>query len=236
MINSQMPYNEIASEINADLPIVWEKKDYYERKFIQETAKARLYPVTKVYKLGNRDLASTYYLSFTRTSANITEAPTAIACKCQDNRGDALLLVNPVVMSFFQNHFIERYKERVMKDTTASLDSFVESFMIKEVALSGCEITKELEDVFHCFDGHFSEDKVDLLLTSSYGYSFAERKGKIVFVKTVITPEMLSDRQKELFFQLKTVSDITKSRYYGSYDKQPMLIDGWVGLKGPRSK
>ena len=234
MINSTMPYNEIASEIKADWPIICEKQEYYERKFIQETGKARLYPVTKVYKLGNRDLASTYYLSFTRTSANITEAPTAIACKCQDNRGDSLLMVNPAVMSFFQNHFIERYKERVMKDTTVSFDSFVESFMIKEVALSGCEITKELEDVFHCFDGHFNDDKVDLLLTSSYGYSFAEKRDKIVFVKTVITPDMLSDRQKELFLQLKTVSDITRSRYFRSYDKQPRFIEGWVGLKGPK--
>lgn len=236
MINNQMTFAEIAAEINADLSVVWEKKGYYERKFIQETAKTKRYPVTKVYKLGSQGLASTFYLSFTRKSANISEAPMAIACKCRDKIGDALLLVNPVVMSFYQNHFIERYKERVMKDSSASFDSFVESFLAEEAALSGFEITKELEDVFHCFDGHFSDDKVDLLLMSSYGYSFAEKKGKIVFVKTVITPEMLSDRQKELFLQAKAISDSVKYRFDGSYDSNPRAFEGWIGLKAPKSR
>lgn len=234
MIHCKMTYDEIASEVNSDLPSLWEKKQYYERRFLQDTSKARTFPFTRVYEPGIKGLNNSYFFSFTILSPQKTAQPLlAISCKACDYKRIALLFLNPNVLTFYSNHFLERYKERVLKDGNATYDAVIESILINERALSGCEITKELEEIFHCFDGHFSDDKIDLLLTNSYGYSFAEKRGNIVFVKTVVTPEMLSDRQKELFIQVKAHNDFVNTLYYANPELQPRLYSGWAGVQGP---
>lgn len=218
MISSNMPYSEIGEKINSDWETLKEKIRYYEGKFLRSIAKTNKFPITKVYKLGNSGVNNTYYLSFTiQTKQDLRRTPySTIACRAIDCAGDSLLILTPNVLIFFWNHFLERYKERVLKNKAIPFDEVVESVMLNEMSLSGIKITKEIDDVYHCFDGHYSEDKVDLLLTNPYGYCFAEKRERIVYVKTVITNEMLSEKQKKLFSQVTEIDNILNHLYYST--------------------
>ena len=114
----------------------------------------------------------------------------------------------------YQNHFFIRYRERVLKDPAISIEDTIESFFAKEWSIYGIKITKELEEVFHCFDGHFSDDRVDVLICAEDGYSFGIRKEQLFIIKTIITDEMLSDNQRYLFRQLGLQHRLMNNQFY----------------------
>lgn len=206
MIIYTMTDEEIYAEIQKDFSNLNDKIRFCEGKFQVALKKCTRFPFMQSYQHVTNERHNKYVITYTARSINDKNHPLiSIYCLYRDRAGEAAASINWMmgVVTLYQNHFFKRYRERVLKNESISIENTIEAFFKQEWSLFGIPITKELEDVFHCFEGHFSDDEVNVLLCVEDGYAFGIRKENLFIVKTIITDRMLSENQRALFLQLK---------------------------------
>ena len=200
-----MSDNEIYEEIKTDFFNLNDKIRYSENRFQSALKKATRFPFVQTYPYETRERRNRYIITYTARGPFDYKKPlVSVHCLFREKSGEAAAAINwsfGIVM-MYKNHFFRRYRERVIKDASVSIQDTIERFFSKEWSLFGVKITQELEDVFHCFEGHYSDDEVNVLVCTEEGYSFVCKKENLFVMKTIITDEMLSDRQRALFPQL----------------------------------
>ena len=217
MIDRTMTDEEIYEEIKNDFPNLKDKMRYCEGKFQAALKKAKRYPFVQSYPHITRERQNRYVLTYTARSIDDFKHPlVSLHCLFCYKAGEAAASINwqQGVVQIYTNHFFKRYRERVLKDPGKSIEETIEAFFAEEWSLFGIRITKEIEDVFHCFEGHFSDDKVDILACVDKGYVFGILKDRLFVMKTIITNEMLSENQRALFLQLSQQHREIDSRIY----------------------
>ena len=216
-----MTDDEIYNEIKNDFANLGEKIRFCEGKFQATLKKARFFPCAQSYPHITKERKNKYIVTYTaRTIGDINRPLVSIHCRFLEKRGEAAASINwrknwqLNVVIIYTNHFFVRYRERVLKDVSKSTEETIESFFDVEWSSFGIRITQELEDVYHCFEGHFSDDKVDVLFCTEKGYAFGVKKENLFVVKTIVTDEMLSEQQRALFLQVRQQHQILDSQIY----------------------
>ena len=200
-----MSDEEIYEEIKTDFSNLDDKIRYSENKFQSALKKATHFPFVQSYPYETRERHNRYVITYTAQGFFDYNRPlVSVHCLFRDKSGEAAAAVNWMTgnIMMYQNHFFRRYRERVIKDTSVSIQDTIERFFSKEWSFFGVKITQELEDIFHCFEGHYADDRVDVLVCAEEGYAFGCQKEGLFVIKTIITDEMLSERQRALFPQL----------------------------------
>ena len=217
MIVPTMTDEEIYEEIRNDVPNLNDKSRYCEGKFQAAMKKAKRFPFVQSFSHTTRERQNRFVMTFTARSIYDYNRPlVSLHCLYRDKAGEAAASINwqMGVVTLYTNHFFRRYRERVLKDLNKSIEDTVEVFFAEEWSLFGIRITEEIEEVFHCFEGHFSDDKVDVLYCTEKGYAFGLKKENLFVVKTIITDEMLSEEQRALFLQVREHHKILNSQIY----------------------
>ena len=218
MIVPTMSDEEIYEEIKKDFFNLDDKIRYSENKFQSALKKATRFPFVQTYPYETRERHNRYVITFTaRELSDYNHPLVSVHCLFRDKSGEAAAAINweTGTVMMYQNHFFRRYRERVIKDAGVSIQDTIERFFSKEWSLFGVKITQELEDVFHCFEGHYTDDRVDVLVCVEEGYAFGCKKENLFIMKTIITSEMLSDRQRALFPKLSDFHrDLNNQIYY----------------------
>lgn len=217
MIVPTMTDNEIYNEIKTDFANLGEKIRFCEGKFQAALKKARFFPYVHSYQHITKERNNRYIITYTARDLDDLNHPlVSVNCRFRDKYGEATASINWQlgVVVLYTNHFFVRCRERVLKDVSKSMEETIESFFDLEWSSFGIRITQELEDVYHCFEGHFSDDKVDVLFCPEKGYAFGLKKENLFVVKTIITDEMLSAQQRALFLQVRQHHRVLDSQIY----------------------
>ena len=64
-----------------------------------------------------------------------------------------------------------------------------------------------MEATYQCFEGHYNDEVIDFVSVTAGGYCFGEKHGNVSIIKTIISEEMLSEKQKTFFYDLKKLCD-----------------------------
>lgn len=220
MIVPTMTDEEIYNEIKNDFANLREKIRFCEGKFQATLKKAKYFPCAQSYPHTTKERKNKFIITYTARNIGDKNRPLiSVHCRFRDKYGEASASINWQlgIVIIYTNHFFVRYRERVLKDISKSMDETIESFFDVEWSSFGIRITQELEDVYHCFEGHFSDDKVDVLFFPEKGYAFGLKKENLFVVKTIITEEMLSEQQRTLFLQLKQKRQKYNENFYGCF-------------------
>ena len=106
-------------------------------------------------------------------------------------------------ITIFAPHFFDRYQERVLKNDAIPRNEVIQLFITNSWANVSLEINDELEAIFKCFEGHYNDETISIVSATSEGYCFGEVIDDVKMMKTIITEDMLSDRQKRLFHAIR---------------------------------
>lgn len=219
MIVPKMSDEEIYEEIKNDFSNLDDKIRYSENKFQAALRKATHFPFMQSFSYETHERHNRFVITFTaRGHSDYNHPLVSVYCQFRDKKGEAAAAINwkEGIIIIYLNHFFERYRERVLNDSNVSINDTIAIFFSKEWCFGGIRITKEIEDVYHCFEGHFSEDRVDVLVLSNEGYVFGVNKGPYFVMKTIITDKDLSDKQRALFPKLSDIHQrITEQMYFG---------------------
>ena len=212
-----MSDEEIYEEIKKDFSNLNDKIRYSENRFQSALKKAKRFPFVQTYPYETRERHNKYVITCTaRNTSDFNHPLVSVHCLYRDRSGEAAASINwqMGIVAMYQHHFFKRYRERVLKDTGVAYKDAIESFFSKEWSLFGVKITEELEEIYHCFEGHFSDDRVDVLICTEVGYAFGLNKENLFVIKTIITDELLSDRQRALFPQLSDIHHDLNTQLY----------------------
>ena len=113
---------------------------------------------------------------------------------------------------FYTKHFLERYRERVLKDMEMPPAKMVSELIRRNYDLlwqySNENFVRKLEK----YQEECQGDPIVCVIND--GYCFGEMlRGRIIVMRTVITEEMLRERQDEAFAHLRARVDILRERY-----------------------
>lgn len=234
MYTSSMTNSEIVEEFKKDLRFLDIKNENWLTDFRRAVLKSSKFPCIRTYqqKMSSNNIIYVLFMASVRGKHNnpdvcvysvydynkkkrvITRTPTTnnkilpfYAENRYSNDGDYTILTD---------HFLERYQERVLKNQEMSKMDVINHCMSNLKVLISIEINDDLENVYHCFEGHYdnnNKDKIDYVSACSFGYNFGIIENNISIIKTVITKEQLKKNQRELFPLIKLMQEETESRY-----------------------
>jgi len=101
--------------------------------------------------------------------------------------------------SIFPPHFFKRYRDRIVKDESISNVDIIKHYFKNDWGLMFAVVNEDFESVYHCFENDDKDEKISFVAVSSEGYCFGEKQGNINIIKTIISEEMLLEKQKPLF-------------------------------------
>lgn len=79
----------------------------------------------------------------------------------------------------------------------------------------GIEINEEIDAVYNCFEGHYKDEVISLVYATPDGYCFGEERENVAIIKTIISEDMLSERQRKLFPAIREILSQAGKSIYG---------------------
>lgn len=205
MIVPAMTEHEIREEMLDDMKnIPAPKTKAWQKDFRSLVLRSSKFPVRKSYecKTKKRNLLVITYTALKRGQHN--DPITSVYCIYERPEGKyaAVFSVGNVI-SIFIPHFLDRYQERILKDDSMPRNEVIRRFVMNSWGHAGIEINDEVEAVYKCFEDHYSDEVISIVSATLEGYCFGENLGGVVVMKTIISEDMLSDRQKKLFPRMR---------------------------------
>lgn len=219
MIVSSMTEQEIRHEMLNDMRSVPESKmEAFRKDFRSFVLRSSRFPVCKNYEYhtSKRNLLVVTLNALKR--GKYDDPNIAFYCVYERPEGKyAARWAMPNRVYIFPPHFFDRYQERILKDDSLLRNEVIKRFVTNNHASCFLEINDEVEAVFKCFEGHYSDETIDIVSATSEGYSFGEVRGDVIVMKTIISDEMLSERQRQLFPALRERMVQATNMLYGDY-------------------
>ncbi|MFV0468716.1 MAG: hypothetical protein ACK5MK_07305 [Dysgonomonas sp.] len=217
MIVPTMTLQEIHRELIEDVRNLRNKLDCCHKDFKKTVLRASRYPLTKSYDCRTEGKKNLFVATFTAMKRSDWEKPIlgiyGIYIRKEGNYAASLTL-DMNMISIYPPHFFRRYRERIVKDALISNEDIIRYYFKNEWGFMGAVINEDFESVYHCFEDDSKEEKVSFVAASSEGYCFGERQGNINIIKTIISEDMLFEKQKPLFDDLKNAFiEANKERY-----------------------
>ena len=201
MIVPAMTAEEIRKEMLDDMRSVPSSKmDAFRKNFRSLVLRSSKFPINKSYEYRtDRKNLLTITLNAQKRGKH-SDPNICVYCVYERREGKYAAvwsLSNRVTI--FPPHFFDRYQKRILKDDSLSRNEVIRRCITNNGGHLSLEINDDVESVFKCFEGHYSDEIINIVSATLDGYCFGEIHGKTVIMKTIISENMLSDRQKKLF-------------------------------------
>lgn len=213
---SRMTEEKIRKEVIEDQKLTIPKIDIYKKRFRSVVLRSSTFPVSVFYEC-NTESKNHILIGFNATKRGQHSNPNiGMLCIYKRREGKyAAVWTYTGRIIIFAPHFFQRYEERVLNECNLSREEVIKKYFISNWAQVGVEINDEIESVFHCFEGHYNDEVVSLVFATADGYCFGENHDKVSIIKTIITEDMLSERQKKLFPAIRDLLAQTSKKIYG---------------------
>lgn len=205
MIVPAMTEHEIREEMLYDIKnIPSSKMDSYRKDFRSLVFRSSKFPVSKSYecKTKKRNLLVITLSALKRGQHKNPIMSVYCVYERPEGKYAAVFSVDNRI-SIFIPHFLDRYQERILKNDFMPRNEVIKRFVANSWGHASLEINDEVEAVYKCFEGHYSDEIISVVSATSEGYCFGEKHENVVVMKTIISEDMLSDRQKRLFPRMR---------------------------------
>lgn len=217
MIVSTMTEQEIRKELLVAKESTYSKLEIYKKKFRSLVLRSSTFPVSAFYecaaKNGNKVIVG---LNASKRGQH-SEPNVGLYCIYERREGKyaAVWSLGDKII-IYAPHFFDRYQDRILKNNSLQRSEVIKEFFKHNWGQVGLEINDEVEAVFKCFEGHYSDEVISLVYAVSDGYCFGENHGNVSIVKTIITENMLSDKQRQLFPAIRELFIQVSRQLYGA--------------------
>ena len=212
MITQTMTIPEVAEAVERDLELSVPKVEELSRRFGSMVKKTRRYPLvwrTTMVSRNRTEYKFVYYAK-KRNDWNDPRFVAFVPFYLKNGLHVAYLGTKRNHILIFTAHFIQRYKERVLKDAGLSTLAVVEDFALRNTNFVISEADGDLIRTLDRYNGICEGTPVAGVCDE--GFCFGELFGRsTVLLRTIITEEMLGDGQVKAFEGLRHVLEIRKA-------------------------
>lgn len=206
MIVPSMSLREIHNELKSDYSNVVTKKDLFYKEFRRMVLKASNFPFTKTREYTTPIKKNLFIITFSAPSRGYEKKPeysAYVVYNTAEGKYLASLIIQQDIVTIYAPHFFRRYRERILKNDSITNDEIIRNYIKKDRGFTGVFVTKQVEACFKSFEEQHQEEPVNFAGATSDGYCFGFKEGNNIIVKTIISPEMVKDDQRELFSTMK---------------------------------
>ncbi len=219
MIVSSMALIEIHNELFKDLATLTNKIMNCHKEFRRRVLKASRYPFSYSYECYSRLNKNRFILTFIAMKRSDYHNPT-IGVRCLYNRAEglyaAVISMENGTTTIFPPHFFKRYRERIVKDFSASSDDIIKRYFSGIWGFTFTVLNNDIRSLYHGFEDEMQGGGERFVCAMTDGYCFGERYGKIHLMKTIISEEMLFESQKEVLGNLRKDFVKVNAAMYGN--------------------
>lgn len=206
MIVDSMTLQEIRKAVLCESDYVMRKGEYCLKDFRGFVLKSRQFPCAKTYTSRTPKNKTEFTLKFIAEKRSMHNNPSCnIFAKYYRPEGLYVAQVGESwkTIYIFPPHFLSRYRERILKDESLSIEDTISNL---EKNLYSVEI-EEIDDVsLEEFDKDENKDeKSNIVAFIPEGLIFGFREGDVYLFKTIVSPGMLHKdqiKQYEELFQM----------------------------------
>ncbi len=204
MIVETMSYTEIATCFRKELVKYVPKIQAFADKFSSTVKKTRMYPVSRTYTFDTKDKLRIVMHFVAQKRSDWKEPKFCIfgTYTLKDGMYAVMLGgVNDSEVDIFIPHFFERYRERIVKDSSLSGTELLIHYFSNNPVMYWEHATSSH---FLAYKKYESDDVTPLAARIGTGCCFAEMVEHGIFVfKTVISDEMLKEGQTRIFAEME---------------------------------
>ncbi len=218
MIVPAMTEQEICKELLDDMSSLYSKAEACRKKFRSLVLRSSRFPVSRSYECKTVKKKNIVVITYVALKRGKHDDP-SMGLHSIYERPEGKYLARFTFggrITIFPPHFFDRYQERVLNGTSMPRNEVIKRYIRNNSGQVSVEIDDHLESVFKCFEGHYSDEVINYVSATSEGYCFGEYHGKVSIVKTIITENMVSDRQEDLFHALRELFVQNNMELYGS--------------------
>ncbi|MBK8622637.1 MAG: hypothetical protein IPN79_12995 [Saprospiraceae bacterium] len=205
MIVPSMTYEEIHIEMIRDAKDFLIKIFTYHKQFDREVLKTSRFPVIRSYDFVTKERKNKYNVTFKAKKRSHRRNPAITFYTVFDRPEGKYAVCTADLKSVFiyTPHFFKRYRERILKDDTISNKNLIKLFFRNDWGFRATTVDKNFEEVYHSFEDSTPNEKVCFVAALANGYCFGEYQGTVSVLKTIISEEMLFEKQKKIFKTLQ---------------------------------
>lgn len=206
MIVPSMSLREIHDELKSDYRNVVTKKDLFFKEFRRMVLKANNFPFTKTREYTTPIKKNLFIITFSALSRGYENKPeysVYVIYNTAQGKYLASLIFQDDIVTIYAPHFFKRYRERILKDNSISNDEIIRNYIKNDRGFTAGFITKQAEACFKSFEEQHQDEPVNFTAASLDGYCFGFKEGNNIMVKTIISPEMVKDDQRDFFALMK---------------------------------
>lgn len=210
MIVPSMTFAEIYDELLKDGLDVMVKMLTLKKQYERLVLKSTRYPVIKTYEFITKDRKNKYYVTFRAKKRSQRRKP-IIGYYSVFTRPEGKYAVSPSMdwqdITIYPPHFFKRFRERIVKDETISNTNLIKLYFKNDWGFKGTIVDHNFEEVYYSFEDISPDNKVSFVAAINQGYCFGEFQGKVSILKTIISEDMLFEKQKKILLGLKREFD-----------------------------
>lgn len=223
MIIPSMTEQEICKEMHADIDNLQMKVEACRKDFRSRILRTSKFPLNHSYEYITPK-KNLFVIAYSALKRGQHDNPN-LGIYCIYSRPEGKYAAVRTVagrITIFAPHFFVRYQKRILKDDSLLQIEVIKRYFSANMSQVSLEINDEVEAVFKCFEGHYSDEVVSLVSATSEGYCFGEDHGNVSIMKTIITEDMLSDRQKQLFPSIRELFiQVNKALFGPKWSPEP---------------
>lgn len=210
MIVPSMTEQEIREELLKDSADLDKPIERFRKNFRSKVLKSYKFPVKTSYDCKSVKRKNLFVVTFTADKRGQHDNPNiSMYCIYERKEGKYAAVYQPMThkITIYAPHFFRRYQERILKDYNLPMLEIIKEYFRNCWGLTSVEIDENLETTYQCFEGHYNDEVIDFVSVTAGGYCFGEKHGNVSIIKTIISEEMLSEKQKTFFYDLKKLCD-----------------------------
>lgn len=217
MIVPSMTYEEIHVEMIKDGIDVLIKIFAFRKQFDREVLKSCRFPVIRSYDFVTKERKNKYNVTFKAKKRSHRRNPVFTIYTVFDRPEGkyAATTVDFKSVVVYPPHFFKRYRERILKDDTISNKNLIKLFFRNDWGFHGTLVNKNFEEVYQSYEDVAPNEKVSFVAALTEGYCFGENLGTVTILKTIISEEMLFEKQKKIFKSLQETHHEENAERFG---------------------
>jgi hypothetical protein len=219
MIVPSMVYTEIYNELFKDAETLTSKIILFTKEFRRRVLKASRYPFIYSYECYGRLKKNRFVITFIAVKRSDQRNP-IFGVRCVYNRPEgayaAVLSLDDKTISIYPPHFFKRYRERVVKDFSASNNDIIHLYFTFGWGFMCGVLNWDMAAICRKFNKGINNNSDVFVCANAVGYCFGERQGKIYIMKTIVSEDMIFESQKAVFNNLRKDFIEANKDWYGN--------------------
>ncbi|MBQ1988263.1 MAG: hypothetical protein II235_09125 [Muribaculaceae bacterium] len=190
-----------------------------KKEFRRKVLSASRFPLGAVRLVNKTDKYKIYLSYFARKRGDHNRPNIARFGIFETKYGKyAIIWTYPSFYTIFKPHMFDRYEERMLKNNKFDREHLIIKYITSESGHIVLKMNDKIEEVYHCFEGHYDKEGLNYVAANNIGYLFGDihDDGRLSIIRTIITEDMLSENQRKLFPRIKDVYNNQQNSFYES--------------------